>query len=249
MRRALLLFLLLAATPAAADQLVSGVSQELIQITSNYTGSDIVVFGAVESEPGSDMTGPKDVVVVVRGPESDVTVRRRDRVAGIWINHDAAKLSGMPAYYYLASTRPLKAIAPPEALTHYNIGLQSLQPDSVHSHHDYEPFRQAALRHLIHDGLYTEVPGGVEFLSATLFRAHVPVPAGVTRGQYKVEVYLFRNGEVESAQSTPLFIDQTGLERRLFSFAHNQPFGYGLAAVAMAVIMGWISSLLFRRSA
>jgi uncharacterized protein (TIGR02186 family) len=248
MRRALLLVLLLMAPPAFADQLVSGVSQELIQITSNYTGSDIVVFGAVEGEPGRDLSLPKDVVVVVRGPATDITVRRRDRVAGIWINHDAAKLSGMPAYYFLASTRPLKEIAPPEALTHYSIGLQSLQPDSVHSHHDYEPFRQAALRHLTKDRLYTEVPGGVEFLSATLFRAHVPVPAGVARGQYKVEVYLFRDGDVESAQSTPLFIDQTGLERRLYNFAHNQPFGYGLAAVAMAVIMGWISSLLFRRS-
>ncbi len=249
MRRAILLGLLLVATPAGAEQLVSGVSQDLIQITSNYTGSDIVVFGAVEGQPSADNHAPRDVVVVVRGPDSDITIRRRDRVAGIWINHDAAKLSGMPSYYFLASTRPLRAIASPDALAHYNIGLQNLQPDTVHSHHDYEPFRQAALRHLAQDHLYTETPGGVEFLSETLFRAHVPVPAGVTRGQYNVEVYLFRGGVVESAQSTPLFIDQTGLERRLFNFAHNQPFGYGLAAVVMAVIMGWISSLLFRRPA
>ena len=249
MRRLLFLIFLLAAPPVSAEQLVSGISQDLIQITSNYTGSDIVVFGAVEGEQGADNRAPRDVVVVVRGPDTDITVRRRDRVAGVWINHDAAKLSGMPGYYFLASTRPLKAIAPPDALAHYNIGLQNLQPDSVHSHHDYEPFRQAALRHLTQDRFYAETPGGVEFLSETLFRAHVPVPAGVTRGQYNVEVYLFRGGVVESAQSTPLFIDQTGLERRLFNFAHNQPFGYGLAAVMMAVIMGWISSLLFRRPA
>ena len=247
MRRALLLGFLLAASPASAEQLVSGISQDLIQITSNYTGSDIVVFGAIEGEPNAENHAPRDVVVVVRGPDADITVRRRDRVAGVWINHDAAKLSGMPSYYFLASTRPLAAIAPPDALTHYNIGLQNLQPDTVHSHHDYEPFRQAALRHLTQDHLYTETPGGVEFLSETLFRAHVPVPAGVTRGQYNVEVYLLRGGVVQSAQSTPLFIDQTGLERRLYNFAHNQPFGYGLAAVVMAVIMGWISSLLFRR--
>ena len=249
MRRLLLLAFLLMASPVSAEQLVSGISQDLIQITSNYTGSDIVVFGAIEGEPNGESKTPRDIVVVVRGPDTDLTVRRRDRVAGVWINHDAAKLSGMPAYYFLASTRPLKDIAPQDALTHYNIGLQSLEPDAVHSHHDYEPFRQAALRHLKQDGLYAETPGGVEFLSETLFRAHVPVPAGVTRGQYNVEVYLFRGGAVESAQSTPLFIDQTGLERRLFNFAHNQPFGYGLAAVVMAVIMGWISSLLFRRPA
>jgi uncharacterized protein (TIGR02186 family) len=247
MRRALLLGFLFAASPASAEQLVSGISQDLIQITSTYKGSDIVVFGAIEGQPAGEPRTPRDIVVVVRGPDSDITVRRRDRVAGVWINHDAAKLSGMPAYYFLASSRPLKTIAPQNALTHYNIGLQNLQPDTVHSHHDYEPFRQAALRHLEKDRLYTETAGGVEFLSETLFRAHVPVPAGVARGQYKVEVYLFRNGEVQSAQSTPLFIDQTGLERRLYNFAHNQPFGYGLAAVVMAVIMGWISSLLFRR--
>jgi len=247
MRRLLFLALLLLATPVSAEQLVSGISQDLIQITSNYTGSDIVVFGAVEGNQNPDNRTPRDVVVVVRGPDTSINVRRRDRLAGVWVNRDAANLSGMPSYYFLASTRPLKNIAPPDALTHYNIGLQNLQPDTVHSHHDYEPFRQAALRHLVQERLYTETPGGVEFLSETLFRAHVPVPAEVTRGQYNVEVYLFRDGVVESAQSTPLFIDQTGLERRLFNFAHNQPFGYGLTAVLIAVIMGWISSLLFRR--
>jgi uncharacterized protein (TIGR02186 family) len=251
MRLTLLLAALLIAVPAQAEELVSGVSQDLIQITSNYTGSDIVVFGAVEGQNQNQTQGasrePKDVVVVVRGPDTDITVRRRDRVAGIWINHDAADLSGMPSYYFLASTRPLTAIAPAAVLARYGIGVQSLNPDTVHSHHDYEPFRQAALRHLTEQHLYAEAPGGVEFLSDTLFRAHVPVPAGVTRGQYNVEVFLFRGATVISAQSTPLFIDQTGLERRLYNFAHNQGFDYGLATVLMAIAMGWISSLLFRR--
>jgi uncharacterized protein (TIGR02186 family) len=247
MRSILLLAYLMIATPVQAEELVSGVSQDLIQITSNYTGSDIVVFGAVEGQGQSANHELKDVVVVVRGPDTDITVRRRDRVAGIWINHDAADLSGMPSYYFLASTRPLSAIAPSDVLARYGIGIQSLKPDAVHSHHDYEPFRQAALRHLTQDHLYAQVPGGVEFLSDTLFRAHVPVPAGVMRGQYNVEVFLFRGKTVISAQSTPLFIDQTGLERRLYNFAHNQGFDYGLATVLMAIIMGWISSLLFRR--
>ena len=140
-------------------------------------------------------------------------------------------------------------IAPAATLARDGIGLASLEPDTVHAHHDVEPFRQAALRLMTAQNLYRENPAGVEFLSDTLFRAHVPVPAGVTRGQYNVEVYLIRGGNVESAQSTPLFIDQTGLERRLYNWAHDQPIGYGLAAVAIALVMGWISSVLFRRPA
>jgi uncharacterized protein (TIGR02186 family) len=248
--RALLFAFLFLAMPntrggaAWAEDLVSGISQDTIQITSNYTGTDIVVFGAIERPQGVQ---GRNIVVVVRGPNQAMTVRRRDRIAGMWINNDAARFEGMPAYYYLASTEPIARIAPSDALTRYGIGLQNLAPSAIGSHHDPEPFRQAGLRHLQRDGLYVESPGSIDFLSETLFRTRVPVPASVTRGQYNVEVYLFRDGEVVSAQSTPFFVDATGLERRLFNMAHNAPLSYGLACVAMAIMLGWISAVLFRR--
>ena len=245
MKRTLLaLLLLLLALPARAEDLVSGLSQDTIQITSNYTGTDIVVFGAIEQAQNPQ---GRNIVVVVRGPDEPMTVRRRDRIAGVWVNSDAARFEGLPAYYYLASTEPVAKIAPASALARYGIGLQSLRPSAIGSHHDPEPFRQAAIRYHQRAGLYTESPGSIDFLSESLFRTRVPVPAGVTRGQYNVEVYLFRDGEVVSAQSTPLFVDASGLERRLFNMAHDSPLSYGLACVFMAMLLGWVSSVLFRR--
>ncbi len=246
MRRAWLAILLLMALPARAEDLVSGISQDIIQITSNYTGTDIVVFGAIED--AAKVQG-RDIVVVVRGPDAPMTVRRRDRVAGVWVNRDAAKFEGLPGYYYLASTQPLDKIAPPRSLARYGVGISYLYPSAVGSHHDPRFFLEAAKRHLERSGLYAEAPGTIDFLSETLFRTRVPVPAGVARGQYNVEVYLFRDGNVVSAQSTPLFVDQTGLERRLYNLAHNAPLTYGLACVFMAILLGWISSVLFRRPA
>src|SRR6201996_1561590 len=236
-RLCLILLGLLLIAPAKAEDLVSGVSQDIIQITSNYTGTDIVVFGAIE---GPQAAQGRDIVVVVRGPDEPMTVRRRDRVAGVWVNRDAARFEGLPAYYYLASTAPLSRIAPREALERYGIGLEALHPTLVGSHHDPEPFRQAAIRFHQRGGLYTESPGSIDFLSETLFRTRVPVPAGVTRGQYNVEVYLFRDGEVVSAQSTPLFVDATGLERRLVNLAHDAPLLYGASCVFMAMLLGCI---------
>jgi uncharacterized protein (TIGR02186 family) len=235
---------LLLIAPARGEDLVSGVSQDIIQITSNYTGTNIVVFGAIE---GPQAAQGRDIVVVVRGPDEPMTVRRRDRVAGVWVNRDAARFEGLPAYYYLASTAPLSRIASQDALARYGIGLEALHPTLVGSHHDPEPFRQATIRYHKRVGLYTESPGSIDFLSETLFRTRVPVPAGVTRGQYNVEVYLFRDGQVVSVQSTPLFVDASGLERRLFNLAHDAPLSYGLACVLMAMLLGWISSVLFRR--
>ena len=240
----LLLTLLLLAAPAQAEDLVSGISQDTIQITSNYTGSDIVVFGAIERAQRAE---GRDIVVVVRGPDAPMTVRRRDRIAGVWVNSDAAHFEGMPGFYYLASTKPVDQVAPPRALTNYGIGTRYLLPSQIGSHHDPRLFKEAALRHLNKLGLYTEAPGTINFLSENLFSTHVPVPANVARGQYNVEVYLFRGGEVVSAQSTPMFIDQTGLERRLFNLAHHAPLFYGLACVFLSILLGWISAVLFRR--
>lgn len=244
MRRLLLGMVLLLALPARAEDLVSGISQDVIQINSNYTGTEIVVFGAIERPRGSQ---GRDIAVVVRGPDAPMTVRRRERIAGIWVNSDAARFEGLPGYYYLAATRPIDLVAPPRVLTRYGVGINYLLPSAVGSHHDARPFREAAFRHLRQRRLYAEAPGTIDFLSETLFRTRVPVPANVQRGQYNVEVYLFRDGDVVSAQSTPLFIDQTGVERRLFGLAHNAPLIYGLACVFMAMLLGWISSVLFRQ--
>ncbi|HEY0104851.1 MAG TPA: TIGR02186 family protein, partial [Rhizomicrobium sp.] len=104
------------------------------------------------------------------------------------------------------------------------------------------------IRHKEADGLFGELPAGVELQIPTLFRARIPVPATVPRGTYDVEVYLFRDGTVMSAQSTPLFIDQAGLELRLYNFAHDKPFSYGVVTTLMAMFLGWLSSVFFRRN-
>ncbi len=246
----LALFFVLLPKAASAENLVSGLSQDQIQITSNYTGSDLVVFGAIEQDTGDGDTGKRDVVVVVRGPDAKMDVRRKQRLAGIWINNREITLTGMPAYYYVASTQPLGKIAPSQMLGRYQIGLDNVKPQraSTHNAARAEQFRQAVVRERVRGHFFAEAPAGVEFLGYSLFRVHVPVPAGAPRGQYTAEVYLFKDGVVMSAQSTPLVVDQIGLERNLFNFAHNDAFAYGMATIIMAMLLGYLSSLIFKQT-
>ena len=245
MRFALLVLLTIASPVLGAENLVSGLSQDTIQITSSYTGADIVVFGAVE-RPVAD--AKPDIVVVVRGPDTDIRVRRKDRVAGIWINRNRVVLRGMPSYYLAASTKPLSKIADDATLRQYGLGLAALSPRATRGRHDPEPFRQALIRHHEKAGLYVQHEGSVQFLSGTLFRVRVPLPASAPRGKYTATVYLLRGGQVIDARSSNLSIDQTGLERRVFDFSQADPLAYGLSTVFMAVLFGWLSSLAFRRS-
>jgi len=236
--------LLFAGSAGAEDDLVSGLSQDVVEISSTYTGTDLTVFGAIE-RPGE--AAKSDVIVVVRGPDANMTVRRKDRFAGVWINNARARLIGLPSYYFLASTRPLDEIAPADTLRRYDLGLDNLRPDRALSDGAILPYVHALVRAEVKNGLYAQNAAAVEMLSPTLFRVRVPVPASVPRGSYLVQVYLFRDGTVVSAQSTPLYVDQTGFERRIYDLAHEWPLSYGLSTVLMAVLLGWVSSLFFRR--
>ncbi len=244
MRAAIAALLLLTAPAFAEENVASLLSQDYLQITSTFTGSQLTVFGAIQNP---SETGTNDVVVVVRGPEALMTVRRKDRIAGLWINNARAKL-WLPSYYFIATTRPLNAVSDADTLGRYELGLTHLKPEVMASDGSAAPYTAALVHQENAAGLYVQQDTGVEMQSATLFRVHVPIPAGVPRGSYDVEVYLFRDGNVVSAQSTPFYVDQAGFERRLFDFAHGWPLFYGVSTVLMAIFLGWASTLFFRRT-
>jgi uncharacterized protein (TIGR02186 family) len=236
---------------AGAQELVSGLSTDLIQITSNFNGTDIVLFGAIEAPGETTPSKDQDLVVVIRGPPVDMTVRRKEHVFGIWINREEVHLTGMPGYYFLASTRPLDDIASLTTLQRFRLGTANLDAVTrgATDPADAAAFRAAAVRDLKRDHLYWESPTGIEFLSRTLFRAQIPIPSAVPPGEYRAEVFLFRGGAVVSAQSSPLFVDKSGFERQVFNYAYQASFAYGFVTVLMALGFGYAGFVIFRRRA
>jgi len=240
---------LFACVTAHAQELVSGLSTDLIQITSNFNGTDIVLFGAIEPSEDANAAKDQDLVVVIRGPPEDMVVRRKAHILGIWVNREQIDLIGMPGYYFLASTRPLDDIASLSTLQRFRLGTANLEGTvrGASSPEEAGAFRAAAIRDRKREHLYWESPTGIDFLSRTLFRARIPVPAAVPAGEYRAEVYLFRGGVVVSAQSSPLFIDKSGFERQVYNFAYQASFAYGFATVLIALFFGWSAFLVFRQ--
>lgn len=251
-RRALLLFCVLALAPvtARADSLMTDLSQRLIAITSSFTGSSILVFGAVVPEG----PGKRDVIVVLRGPDQSLRVRKKERVFGIWVNNEALAFEGVPAFYAVASTRPLSEIGATGHLQRHQIGFADLKlrqrgADRIEDELPETPdFRQALLRLKQGQGLYVGGLSPVTFVGPNLFRAEFQFPSNVPVGSYKAEIYLFSNGDLVGANSSALFVDKTGLERWIYKAAMNYPALYGLVAIAIAVGIGWAAAILFRKA-
>ena len=229
-------------TKAQDVPLVADLSSHLVAITTGFTGTDVLLFGATD--------GPGDIVVVVRGPASDTVVRRKERFGPIWINGTEATLRDAPSYYQVASNRPLDEIAPDLLLSRFQIGLENIRLVSIDETMNPEltgEFRKALLRLKLEDELYDQGLGAVNLMSNRLFRTELHFPAHVPTGTYLVEVYLFRDGQVTSAEIVPLNISKIGVGADIYDFAYNWAPFYGLLAVLLAAAAGWAASVAFRR--
>lgn len=221
-----------------------------VDITATFTGADIVVYGAVARDRRvMDEDGPLDVVVLLEGRSEPVVVRRKEWVAGLWINASAIRIGGAPSFYGVASTRPLPEILVEQDDATYGVSLdQAVFIAGVPiSAPDIEQFRQAVIRLRRNAGLYVELPRGVVLERDTLFTASFELPANIVEGEYFVTVHLVRGGRIIASDSFEINVERVGLEAFLYKSAVERPTLYALGTLLTALFAGWAASELFRR--
>ena len=227
---------------AAATELVADLSDHLVAITTGFTGSRVLLFGATE--------GAGDVAVVVRGPSISQIVRRKARIAGVWVNDAEMIFEGVPAFYAYASTRPAAEFVSESVAARHEIGVDHVRmraPDTAPAD-EVAAFRAALTRNKQRAGLFADAPAKVSFLGNRLFRTDVHLPANAPVGIYQVQVFLVREGEVVSANITPLVVSKIGFEAGVSDFARRHALPYGVLAILVAGVAGWLASVVFRRA-
>lgn len=216
-------------------------SADHIDITTGFNGATLTLFG-VRREPG-------DIVLVIRGPETALTVRRKDKVGSVWMNRESVTFNDVPVYYDLASSRPVARIAPPASLQTYKIGLDGMAFRYVGDEDDaiVDRFREALIRGWQARGLFPLDAHPIDFIDNNFFRVDFYLPPDVQTGIYTVDSYLFREGAVVSHRQASLRVAQVGFSARLYDFAHRQSVLYGLVAISLALAAGWGAHRFLRR--
>jgi uncharacterized protein (TIGR02186 family) len=232
--------------------LVVSLSNQRVAVTSNFIGEDLVLFGTIEPDTGQPLRPPYDLVVTVSGPPETLRTRRKERVVGIWVNVDSREFVNVPSYLAVLSNRPVQAIASPEVLRRQQVGLantiltQRLGPDFADTVPN-DPFRTAFVRLKQQHNLYRESAQDVSFLTSTVFRAAISIPANARTGIYSVDTKLFANGQLLARSKSELRVTKTGFEQYVAHTAQSDGLLYGLGTTAMALAIGWLASVVFRR--
>ncbi|MEL6502919.1 MAG: TIGR02186 family protein [Pseudomonadota bacterium] len=249
------LFLLLATTATAQEEkpgIQIGLSEEVVEISSSFSGTEIIIFGSIENGIAEDLkAGLYDVVVVLEGPRELVTVRRRERKMGIWVNGTARDFIDVPSSYSVASTKPFSQITDAEDARILQIGLENLSFRPVDGGIG-DPLNAefaASVKRLKTDkDLYLERPGGISFLTPSLFKARLAVPANVPIGRHTARAFMFHKGKFVESQFLPLTVKKIGFEQFTYDFAHQYGFWFGIICVIVAAFTGWLASVVFRKN-
>jgi uncharacterized protein (TIGR02186 family) len=242
-----LLALFLLTLPLRAEEIVSGVSQTGVAITTSFDGAAILIYGAaIRDQPTPE--GPlMEVIITVEGPDTPLVIRKKERVAGIWINRGAVEIASAPSYYAVAATGELSDILKPSEDVKYKISVTQTIRASGAAVADQADYLAALQRIKAASGSYKLGRDTVLLLRQALFRTDVTLPANLIEGTYKVRIFLTRGGQVIDLQNSQIEVHKTGLERALYNLAMDRPLTYGVLSLAMAMLAGWGASELFRR--
>lgn len=236
-----------------SERIQFGISVDTVPLSSDFDGRNIVVFGTMENvDPLAQVYNEYSVVVTIRGPAEDVLVRRKERVVGIWANRQTRRYRNVPSFYAVASNRPLQSIAEHPVLRRYQLGIDNLSLSLFSSGTETfilpAPEFAASLRRIRKRlGLFRENPLGVNFIGSHLFRATLYLPSNVPIGTHDVMTYLFKNGEMIASRAGSFDVLKVGFEKRLFTLAHDYSLWYGVVAVLLALLTGWLGSTVFGR--
>ena len=244
---------------AAPNHVVADLSEDLVEITSGYHGTELLLFGAYRGLPGDDL------ILEVRGPSTDLLQRRKEQKAGIWVNVETVKWMAVPSFYHLFSTRPLTEIAGSEALGDARIGADTLGlrmaqaagGGNGHGAGDDSVIgapvagtaaqTEGLARNMTRMGLWGTKSNAVATQQDMLYRTALSLPSNVPPGAYVIRVLHFRDGVAINESKTDMNVRKAGLSALIYRFAHDYSLFYGLFAIAFAVASGWLAAVAFRR--
>ena len=233
----------------AKPVLVPDISAREVQIRYSFTGAQLLLFGAIIYPGGRLPEKPADIVVVLRGPVQPILIREKQKIAGIWMNADSTRFRSAPSFYAVASSRPIAQLVDERTAAIYEMGLGNLQlsPGGGNLPEKERRFEAGLLDLRKRQKLYSENPRGVEITDRVLYRATIGIPSQVPVGTYTAETFLIDRGAVIAVATRDIQINKFGFERFIAAAAERHALLYGLAAVALSLLLGWAAAAAFRR--
>ena len=230
-------------TAFAKDNLVTDLSESTVEISSTFSGADILLFGAYDGQKNDD------IIVVVSGQKGDIKVDKKEKKFGIWMITESIIFSNIPKYYYIASNRKIIDITNTTEIKKRKLDFNNFE--LTNKKIDYKNldknWYEALIRNMKKRQFWKIEENSITLNKNTLFRKTLSLPSNVSTGIYNVKILHYRKGNLISQEESKIKIDKTGISANIYNIAQNFSAIYGIIAVFIALFFGWFTNFIFRR--
>ncbi len=253
MRRAVnAVFLAMAALMLSGQRdaiLVPEVSQSEVRVRQGFTGTELLLYGAILDPAGRRGGADYDIVVVLKGPTQPIRLREKERILGIWMNAESTDFRSAPSFFAVASSRPVEEIVDERTAAIYELGTRFIQlsPSGQIDPEKQARFAAGLVEQRERGGLYKQDMDGVQITEGVLYKARIKLPSHVITGRYTAETFAITDGRVIASAIADVEVRKVGFERFVEIASQRWALIYGLVAVALSIGMGWVAGRLFAR--
>jgi len=232
-----------AAPSAGAGDLDLEMSPRGVRIGTFFAGRTIELSGSADASV--------DVVIEVFGPREDALFHLKGRVGPLWMNVAEAELEFAPHLYLLLTSNEMPT---GEGLAEFGLGLEQVEttmavhPSSLDKDEIFEQF----LKLKRSQGLFAEHYGSIAYDPPNgdrrRFHAELFLPSSTVPGVYRIVASGLDGGEVADHTVQDLWVAEAGMIKIIHDLAVNHDLIYGIACVIIALIVGGLVGVVFKRT-
>jgi uncharacterized protein (TIGR02186 family) len=218
----------------------------LLNPTSIAIGS---FFQGAELQVKAVIPGNAEAVIEVRGPQREEHLVRKGRRWGMWMNAGDLTISDIPSLYFYAATNPALTTMPSAPWGYAALERQGHMTGALQPEGEAFFFKQfIALKES--EGMYRSGPDGVVTEPGPEGTKRLTkvfwLPARVPPGVYQVFVRVVQDDGTVVAKQQEIKIAKVGLPSLVSSMAHEQAVLYGVVAVIIALMAGFLMGFFFK---
>lgn len=235
------LFLFVQSSAAQDDHMIVDLASDHIDVTVGFSGSTIELFGDRRDKDAQ-------VAIVVEGPERSITIWKKERILGTWINRYYTKFNKIPVYYNYALSHDDFVIKYPDLAKKHRVGVAEMmstrsikKSDSIENIEEYRNFLISMRRKI---GAFPKANEKIKFLNDHFFRVSFTIPPSVPTGEYKISSILIKDGQVIQARENTLRVKQVGLNAFILKSSKEHAILYAAFCIVLAGLSGWVVSIV-----
>lgn len=213
-----------------------------LHIRETFQGAPLTVSADIPKGAGA--------VVEIRGETHEGHLLRQGRRGGLWMSVGEVAVQGAPSVYLLLTTSDLPSRSDEatqwgyEALRKQMKFLGSIPGGGTRVLFDqFIKLKES-------EGLYGVFPKSLKPVRASDGRetveGQIMLPGNIAPGNYNIVLSVYNSGKLLEQKSVELPIEMKGLPFFLASLAYQHAVLYGLVAVVIAIVTGFVMGYVFK---